>query len=66
MSKYCYFKQSPEVTKGFLDEQLKVPVAPRKGIQDSLGFWIPGTEFRFLCEWDLDSGFQSLEGFRIT
>ena len=46
--------------------ELKVPVAPRKGIQDSLGFWIPGTEFRFLCQWDLDSGFQSLEGFRIT
>ena len=46
--------------------ELKVPVAPRKGIQDSLGFWIPGTEFRFLCQWDLDSGFQSWEGFRIT
>ena len=44
---------------------------PCKGIQDSLGFWIPGrgfriqsTGFRILCQWDsgfleLYSGFQS-------
>ena len=43
-----------------------------KGIQDSLGFWIPrhgfripGTGFRILCQWKLDFGFQSLVGFRI-
>ena len=36
------------------------------GIQDSLGFWIPrrgfqipGTGFWILCQWNLDSGFQS-------
>ena len=27
-----------------------------KGIQESRGFWIPGTEFR-LCQWNLDSEF---------
>ena len=26
---------------------------------------IPGTGFRILCQWNLDSGFQSLVGFRI-
>ena len=43
-----------------------------KGIQDSLGFWIPRREFRvlvtgfwILCQWNLDSRFQSLKGFRI-
>ena len=43
-----------------------------KGIQNSLGFRIPrhgfripGTGFRILCERNLDSGFQSLEGLRI-
>ena len=46
--------------------------APCKGIQVSLGFWIPrhrfqipGPRFRILCQWNLDSGFQSLVGFRI-
>ena len=46
--------------------------APRKAIQDSLGFWIPhcgfwipGVGFRILCQKNLDSGFQSLVGFRI-
>ena len=45
---------------------------PCKGIQDSLGSWIPrhrflipGPRFRILCQWNLDSGFQSLVGFRI-
>ena len=40
-----------------------------KGIQDSLGFWIPrrgfripGTGFRILCQRNLDPGFQSLGG----
>ena len=40
-----------------------------KGIQDSLGiwiprpgFWIPGTGFRILCQRNLDLGFQSLSG----
>ena len=53
-------------------------LAPCKGIQDRLGFrilesgldstpWfrIPGTKFRILCQWNLDSGYQSLVGFRI-
>ena len=36
-----------------------------KVIQDSLAFWIPLTlEFRILCQWNLDSGFQSLLGLR--
>ena len=29
------------------------------------GFRIPGTGFRILSQWNLDSGFQSLEGFQI-
>ena len=43
-----------------------------KRIQDSLecwiprcGFRIPGTGLRIPCQWNLDSGFQSLVGFRI-
>ena len=46
--------------------------APCKGIRDSLVFWIPrhefqipGTGFHILCQWNLDSGFQWLVGFRI-
>ena len=46
--------------------------APRRGIQDRLGFWIPhrgfwipGIGFRILCQKNLDSGFQSLVGFQI-
>ena len=48
-----------------------VATSPRvKGIQDSLGFWIPRRGFRIpgtgfdssLCQWKLDSGmFQSLQ-----
>ena len=52
--------------------ELKVPVAQCKGIQDTFRFWIPrrgfqipGTRFWILSQWDLDSGFQSLKGFRI-
>ena len=47
-------------------------IATCKGIQDSLrfriprnGFRVPGTGFRILSQWNLDSGLQSLEGFRI-
>ena len=47
-------------------------VAPCKEIQDTLGFWFPrhgyrilGAKFRILCQVNLDSGFQSLLGFRI-
>ena len=47
-------------------------IATCKGIQDSLGFriprhgfQIPGTGFWILSPWNLDSGFQSLEGLRI-
>ena len=43
---------------------------PRKGIHDSLGFWIlrrgfwvPGTGFQILCQWNLDFGLPSLVGF---
>ena len=35
------------------------------GIQDSLVFLIPATEFHPFCQWNWDSGFQSLVGFRI-
>ena len=41
--------------------------------QDSPGVWIPsreiripGTGFRVLCQQNLDSGFQSLVGLRIS
>ena len=47
-------------------------LAPCKGIQDSLGFWIPSggfripaTGFRFRCQWNLDSRLQSLVGSRL-
>ena len=47
-------------------------VAQSKGIQDSLECWIPcrrlripGTGFLILCQWNLDPGFQSVEGFQI-
>ena len=46
-------------------------VAPRRESKTVLdwiplsGFQIPGTGFRILCQWNLDSGFQSLVGFRI-
>ena len=43
-----------------------------KVIQDSLKFWIqryglqiPGNGFWIFCQWNLNSGFQSLVGFRI-
>ena len=36
-----------------------------KKIQNSLGFWIPRSGFRILCQYNLDSGFQSLVGFRF-
>ena len=39
-------------------------LAPRKGIQGSLGFWIPRHGFRIICQWNLDSGFPSA-AFRI-
>ena len=38
---------------------------PCKLIEDSLGSWIPGIGFRISCQWNLDSRFQSLAGFRI-
>ena len=47
-------------------------IAPCNGIQDSVGLWIlrsryhiPGSGFRIVCQWNLDSGFQSLVGFQI-
>ena len=38
---------------------------PCKLIEDSLGSWIPGIGFRIPCQWNLDSRFHSLAGFRI-
>ena len=45
---------------------LKTAAKETREIQDSLGFWIPfygfriqGTGFRILCQWILDTGFQS-------
>ena len=47
-------------------------VAPCEVVLDSLCFWIPrylfrtiGSGFRIPGQWNLDSGFQSLAGFRI-
>ena len=37
-------------------------IDPCKLIQDDLGFWIQGTGFRIPCQWNVDSGIQSLEG----
>ena len=36
------------------------PPGPCKGIQDILRFWIPQTGFRIVCQWNLNSRFQSL------
>ena len=43
-------------------------VAPCKEIQDSLGCWIPHSRVldSTSCQGNLDSGFQSLEGFQIS
>ena len=48
-------------------------LAPCKGSQNSLGFWIPccefqipGTRFQIAYQWNLDSRLQALEGFQIT
>ena len=38
-------------------------IAPYKRIQDSLGFWIPSRGFWILCQWNLDSGVESLVRF---
>lgn len=37
-------------------------LAPCKGIQDGLGFWIPSRGFRFRCQRNLDYWLQSLVG----
>ena len=54
------------------DEALSQSITPSKEIQDSLGFWIPhcgfripGTGFQILCQWNFDSGFQSLVRLQI-
>ena len=48
-------------------------LAPCKGSQNSLGFWIPccefqipGTRFQIAYQWNLDSRLQPLVGFQIT
>ena len=40
-------------------------ITPFKGIQERLGFWIPCCGFWILCQWKLDSRFQTLLGFQI-
>ena len=47
-----------------LISSINLPIVPCKGIQDSLGFWIPRRGFRIpdtrswiLCQWNWDSGF---------
>ena len=52
------------------DEPTKrVPFTAESEIPEILTKWrthrIPGTGLRILCQWNLDSGFQSLVGFRI-
>ena len=49
----------------FRNRQWKKWFAPWKAIQASLGFWILATGLRILCQWNLDSRFQSLVRFRI-
>ena len=41
------------------------PPKKNPGSAPGLGFQIPGTGFRILCHWNLDSGFQWLVGFWI-
>ena len=57
-----------------LDSILWIPDSPCKSSQDSLAEFdwipgcalrIPGTGFWIPCQWNLDSGLQSLVGFRI-
>jgi len=47
------------------DEALAQSITPSKGIQDSLGFWIPHCGFSILCQWNFESGFQSLVRLQI-
>ena len=49
----------------FCNSQWEKCFAPWKAIQASLRFWIPGTGLRILCQWNLDSRFQSVVRFRI-
>ena len=52
-----------------LDSVAEYLLSPYKGIQSS-GFHAVESRFQALdfslCQWNLDSGFQSLEGFRIS
>ena len=57
------------IPSGHLDKLL----APCKGSQNSLGFWIPccefqipGTRFQIAYQWNLDSRLQPLVAFQIT
>ena len=50
-----------------INQHLVKFIAPYKGIQYSLGFWIPrrgfwipSTGFHVFCQWNLDSGFLEL------
>ena len=68
--RYINHTQPKILTKG---PPMKRKFVACKGIQDCFAFWIPrggfrisGTGLRILCQWTLDSGFQSLVGFRIS
>ena len=72
-SEACFFCSLPlYVTIEKPREPVTFWVAPYKGIQDSLGSWIPrrgfripGTGFRTFETWNVDSGIQWVVGFRI-
>ena len=48
-----------------LKDSLHVKESTDSGFHAVDRFRIQGTGFRILCQWKLDSGFQSLVGFRI-
>lgn len=48
-----------------LNVQWHLDVTPCKENQESIGFWIPLSGFRILCQWNLDSELQSFARFRI-
>ena len=55
----------PSSLHNFAIAKEKKCLAPWKATQASAGFWIPGTGFRILCQWNLESRFQSFVRFRI-
>ena len=56
------------VPRTILQQPMKEVIRPMQGNPSQswiLGFWILDTGLRILCEWNLDSRFQSLVRFRI-